>query len=291
MTDFGLSPNYSIKFYRDDLYKVIRFNSPRGLKLSSVDKPDKESEDDKFASSIARAKSVIQQVALCNDWDWFVTFTVDRTKYNRYMFKPFYKSFSQWIRDYRKKYGCRIEYLLIPEQHKDGAWHIHGLVRGIPSDHITPFVPGIHPQDLINKGYMNWGRYAMKFGFSSLAPVRDPVKVAFYVTKYITKDLLRSNNSFGAHLYMCSIGLRRAISMGYVYGRYIGLDKYISTNGSFCDCGWANVEDWTYFLDYLPVDDSFGSPDYLPYSEDSFIEIVSDYEQMTLFDLGVKRCV
>lgn len=290
MTDFGFSPNYSVKFYRDGLYKVVRFKCPRGLRLPNDDKPDNDrGEDGKFESSICRAKSVIQQVALCNDWDYFVTLTIDPQKFNRYMFKAFYTKFTQWIRDYRKKYGCRIEYVLVPEMHKNGAWHLHGLMRGIPADHITPFVPGIHPQDLINKGFVNWGRYGSKFGFASLSPIKDPMKVAFYVTKYITKDLLRCNSSYGAHLYMCSIGLRRAVHLGNVYGRHIELDRYISNNGQFVDTGWANVEDWTFFLDFMPLDSVLTLPDYSSDQSDEYVEIVWECEQLNLFDREGER--
>lgn len=81
---------------------------------------------------------------------------------------------------------------------------------------------------MVDGGYLNWAAASDKFGYCSLAVVRNSIGAAFYVSKYITKDLLRLNSSLGAHLYMCSLGLKRAVSLGYVYGQHIDLDKYLS---------------------------------------------------------------
>ena len=157
--------------------------------------------------------------------------------------------------------------------------YLHQADKG---DHLSKFIPGIHPQKLIDKGYMNGGRGGAKFGFCSLGPIGDPLKVAGYVTKYITKDLLESNNRFGAHLYFCSIGLRRAQSLGYVYGSYLALDRYLNHHGQFCDVGWAYDLHWSEFLPYLDVSEMFVI-DYGP-DDEVFIDLTSDqFEQLSMF--------
>lgn len=280
MTQVGC-PQYSLKYYREDLYKLIKFSSPLMPRMSqpreAAENDDRVNEDGKFLSAISRAKSVIYQVGVCNDWDWFCTFTINKEKFDRYDFKPFYKAFTQWIRDYRKKYKCKIEYCLIPEPHQDGAWHLHGFFRGIPDAHLTDFVPGMHPDRLCNKGYKNWGRCSNKFGFCSLGVLRDPIKAAGYVTKYITKDLLKKNRGFGAHLYMCSLGLKRAISLGYVYGEHFDLDRRLSSYGTFCSTGWVKPEDdiplWVWVDDYLPHG-SFDVPIMVETFDEDFVDFV-----------------
>lgn len=252
-------PQYSVKFYRDDLYKLIKFNKPLIPRLKdspSSDVEDPQPSDDKLINNVIRARGVIQQVALCNDWPFFCTFTIDKEKYDRYDFSSFYKAFTQWIRDYRKKYKCRIEYCFIPETHKDGAWHLHGFIKGIPDSHISNFVRFKHPRKLVDGGYLNWAAASDKFGFCSLGVVRNSIGAAFYVSKYITKDLLRLNSSLGAHLYFCSLGLKRAFPLGYVYGQYTDLDKYLSSPGTFCSTGWVKPQDdtplWASIGDFLP---------------------------------------
>lgn len=151
-----LCPVYSVKYFRDGYYKLIRFNTPRIPCLPTPREAFGDAEK-KLSQAIARARSVITQVAICNDWDYFFTCTLDGAKHDRYDLDSFRKVFPQWLRDYNKKYRCKIRYLLVPERHKDGAWHIHGFLRGIPSDRLTPFVRGIHPEKLVNGGYLNWG--------------------------------------------------------------------------------------------------------------------------------------
>ncbi len=278
------SPVYGIKYYTPSRYKIIKYSSFRGCRLPADPHTALEDrQDGKFAQAYSRARSVIFQVAICNDWDYFCTFTIDPSKYDRYSFKPFYKAFTQWLRDYRKKYCCRIEYLLIPELHKDDAWHLHGFIRGIPSDHLSEFVSGIHPQDLVDGGYRNWGRYSSAFGFCSLAPLRDHVRAAGYVTKYITKDLLRSNSSYGAHLYMCSIGLKRAVSLGYVCSSNAYLESLIDYRGQFASSGWAVDVSWS---DIIPLIDVWctapvSSPSF-DYGEDIDHSFFDFYEQLNI---------
>ena len=59
----------------------------------------------------------IYELAACNPWDWFVTFTLDKNKYDRTNLPKFQKDLSQFIRDFRKKTGAQVKYMLIPEQH------------------------------------------------------------------------------------------------------------------------------------------------------------------------------
>lgn len=255
MTSAVLGPRYSVKYYRDGMYKLIRFKNP--LLPRSLEKRQDRGEavpDGKLSQAISRAKSVIFQVAVCNDWDFFFTGTIDRTKYDRYHLKAYYTAFTQWIRDYRKKYGCDLKYLFVPELHEDGAWHIHGFVCGIPSDRLRRFIPGLEPQDLVDAGHLNWPDYQQKFGFCSLAVPRDLEAISHYITKYITKDLGSHVVDYGGHLYRCSVGLARAVHEGYIYQSYVVLDSYLEHDGMFCSTGWVRGVDWSFWMQYIPVD-------------------------------------
>lgn len=244
------TPDYSIKMYREDYYKVVRFDTPLGLR-SPAPRTSAAVHDSKLAQSLSRARSMIIQIAMCNDWEWFFTCTLDELKHDRYSLSAFTNDFPQWVRDYRKKYKCDLRYLIVPEQHKDGAWHVHGFLSGIPADHITDFVPGIHPQRLIDKGYKNWGRCGNKFGYCSLDRIKDGIAVSFYVTKYITKEMANSAIGLGCHLYYCSIGLKRAIPLGYVYGRQLLLDLLIKEEHQFCSTGFTDALDWVLCADLI----------------------------------------
>ena len=291
MTQNG-NPIYSVKYYRDGVYKLVKF--PGGLRMR-LPKDGLEgetsgmSEEGKCDAAISRAKSVIYQVAVCNDWDYFCTFTLSPEKFDRYDFRPFYAKFSQWVRDYRKHYGCKVEYLLIPEQHEDGAWHMHGLMRGIPQDHLSRFMHGIHPEKLVEGDYLNWGRCGNKFGFCSLAPIRDVMAVAGYVTKYITKDLLQTNTRAGAHLYFCSIGLRRAVQFGYIYHGDLALDARLTNTYQFCQSGWVHDLDWADWLGYMDdilVDFTEFFPEEQP-KDGLLTDVWYDFQQLSFDDIDL----
>lgn len=157
--------------------------------------------DGKLDNNIYRAKSKILEYSLCNSWDYFVTLTIDKSKYDRYDLEKYRLDLSKWINNLNRR--ASIRYLFVPEFHKDGAVHMHGLVSGIPSSDIV-----------INEfGYSDWVPYHNKFGFISMEKVKDPVAVSFYITKYITKDLASAVSTCGKHLYFSSKGLNKAVSI------------------------------------------------------------------------------
>ena len=153
--------------------------------------------DERFSSSFSRARSKIFEYAMCNKFDYFITLTLSKNKYDRYNLDKYIKDLGQKIRDWRKKYNTDIQYLLIPEQHKDGAWHLHGLINGIPSAAL-----------FVNEfGYLDWFDYKDKFGWCSLGKVRSKESVSKYITKYISKDLgqgIKKNSK----LYYVTRGLK-----------------------------------------------------------------------------------
>lgn len=161
---------------------------PRGSNLNKLD------------NNISRARSKIKEYALCNDFEYFVTFTIDGSKYDRYNFKQYYKDFSKFINNYNSYNKTKIEYVFIPERHFDGAWHLHGLVKGILKKHLF----------INSNGYLDWKQYSKKFGYISMGKIRNRDRCASYVTKYITKDIDNTISELNLHMYYASKGLKKA---------------------------------------------------------------------------------
>ncbi len=176
-----VAPSYRIYRYTDAVYKIVHFPSPRVLVGGS--EPSEEPGDDLYDapdnhSAVCRAKRSVLELGLCNEWKYFCTFTLDPQKYNRYNLKAWYKDFSQFIRDQRKKYHVSLKYLLVPEMHVDGAWHMHGLLSDAPP--LVSFRDRACrgeklPDRLRNSEYCSWADYECRFGFNSLSRVIDPV--------------------------------------------------------------------------------------------------------------------
>ncbi len=217
-----------LSVYGYDDNKKIKVTTLKNLRTSGVeDEKDKRNTDNrclvndcKLSENISRAKRNIFELAYCNPWDYFFTGTIDPKKYDRENLSLFYKDFTQYIRDLRKKFKTDIKYLLIPELHKDGkSWHIHGLLFGLPSSLLVQFRIGDNMgkslAEKVKNGdiVFNWLGYTKKFGFCDLEPIKNHEAVAKYITKYITKDLAKSVTKLNSHLYYASKGLNRRIDI------------------------------------------------------------------------------
>ena len=245
---FSVSPLYTIHGYTESMYKVVCFKGNRDPdKVFLRDHEEQQHYENKLDSNFSRARSMVLQYALCNPWDYFFTGTLDRSKYNRYDLDSFAAALSQFVRDKRKKYDAKFQYLFVPEQHKDGAWHMHGLIQGLPVSVLSRFSPPA-PLDLISGGFLNWPDYQDKFGFCSLAPIRDPVATAYYITKYVSKDLARRGGDLGKHLYFHSRPLRKAEKLSEVYLYQSELEQYCTHDHDFCKTGM--VEDAPWYFPY-----------------------------------------
>ena len=258
-----IQPLYTIYYYTDFLYRVVKFKrGSDGIRL--VDRDPDDLPLDKFAQSYCRARSMVLQYLLCNQWDYFITITVSPERFDRWNLDAIYKYMSQWFRDYRKKYRSNIQWVLVPEHHKDGAWHFHGMISGIRPEHVSSFIPGLHPRDLVIKGYKNFGKLADVVGYVSLSELKNPVGAAFYVTKYITKEHARSD--FYQHLYYCSRGLMTAKPVADCYTYDASLEAAMEFENDFCAFGWVREADFSFpmqdcfeprIIDYLvPVKES-----------------------------------
>lgn len=164
----------------------------------------------KLADNLTRARSRVQELALCNPWEWFATLTLDKEKYDRHNLPKFNKDLGQLIRDFRKQHGCAVKYLLIPEKHKDGAWHMHGFFMGLPVEHLREFrltdrLPHkIRARIEGGKHVYTWDAYARRFGFADIEPIDNHEAAGNYIIKYITKDTTRSITKLNAHIYYAS---------------------------------------------------------------------------------------
>ena len=197
------SDYWSLYDYGHGQYKIVY--TKRG-RVASKEKKQSTingtvTNEERFASSVSRARSTIFEIAMCNDFEHFCTFTLDKEKRDRFDLGTFRKDFTQFIRDLNKKRSEneKIKYLLIPEQHQDGAWHLHGLLHGLSEKELK-----------VNEyGYQDWKAYRDRFGFFSVSPIRDSVACAKYITKYITKDYDETALEKNKHLYFASKGLKR----------------------------------------------------------------------------------
>lgn len=151
--------------------------------------PKGEAEDPErsLSSSRSRAKAAIRDIALCNRFEYFFTWTLSAESVNRYDAKMIGKKVRHFLKNasYRKGF----EYICVPELHKDGAIHFHGLcnlgrvrVKRALDAHTGHELSTDRGQPIFNM--IDW-----TLGFSTCIPIDENYeRTCNYVTKYISKN-------------------------------------------------------------------------------------------------------
>lgn len=142
-----------LKKYGEGHYKLIHL---RSMRLPGFEERRKETDSSrappkrkgKLDNSLSRTRSRVWELAICNSWDYFCTLTLDKEKHNRFDLAKTYSIMAKWFNNLNSRTEANLRYLLVPELHKDGAWHFHGLLQGLPASQITPFTLDDHlPSD------------------------------------------------------------------------------------------------------------------------------------------------
>lgn len=184
-----MSRNVRIKVYPDGTRQYF-WATGQGLESKPLigdkigNRLNEEQLLEKTAENLARAKQVIYDLARSNDFVWFITLTFG-LGVNRFD----YESCCDEIKVYTKHLGylgCR--WIIVPEQHENGAWHFHGLLAGpVKAVRATNAHTGQLLVDKHGREVYNLTDY--KSGFTTAVKLDGSPKVATYLTKYFTKDM------------------------------------------------------------------------------------------------------
>jgi len=209
---YNLGEITTVKKYGNTFKLVtIKFNI-KGSKnpyVLDLHKKNKGINKEKLKNNISRAKSKVLEYGLCNDFDYFVTLTLNKEKYDRYNLEIFIKDLGIFLNNYKNK----ISYVLIPEMHKDGAWHLHGLISGIDKKDLINFddIPNrIFPSKLLKHNFFNFYKYEKKFGFCSFGKIRTLEFTCKYILKYINKNQDNTIQELNKHSFYSSNDLKVA---------------------------------------------------------------------------------
>ncbi len=147
--------------------------------------------------SAARTVNKIYSITRSNRWEWFVTLTFDPVKVDSYDYGVVSKKLHQWIDNLKRRYCPDLKYILVPELHKSGRYHFHGLFAVCDGLKMVDSGHRVIKRYRDDKGRMrfkktdqiiyNVGRY--NYGWSTATQVTDTKRVSSYISKYITKDL------------------------------------------------------------------------------------------------------
>ena len=157
---------------------------------------EKEPERDYSLESRKRSVNIIYDIARANFWDWFLTFTFSPEFLDRYNYVECSRKLSQWLNNMKKRGNSDMRYLVVPEMHKDGAFHFHGLFANCDGmNFVESGKRDKHSRIIYNVGRYNWG-------FTTATRVSDSGSSAGYLCKYVTKELI--GVTFGKKRYWAS---------------------------------------------------------------------------------------
>lgn len=149
--------------------------------------------------SYNRTKQNIFAYSRCALWEKFVTFTFNGDLVDRYNFDECSKLVRQWLHNQRRN-APDLQYLIVPELHKDGAIHFHGLLA--QTENMIFKDSGKRTKD--KKIIYNMSKW--KYGFTTAIDVYNVHGVSKYIGKYITKELCDITK--GKHRYFVSNNLQ-----------------------------------------------------------------------------------
>lgn len=203
--DYGEFVQYRIydrPICKNEEQKENKEQKQKGDKNDKIDKKDckdtgQANNNRSEQVSVNRSIQTIYKYAQANSWEYFVTLTFARDAgVDVYNYSDCVKKLTKWLNNQRRK--CPdLKYLFVPEMHKDGAFHFHGLIANC--DGLTFSDSG--RVAIGNKAYKrtkenqhfptiynmdNW-----KYGWSTATAVVSSCKSASYICKYITKDLIQ----------------------------------------------------------------------------------------------------
>lgn len=135
---------------------------------------------EKERCSLSRTKSRIRELALCNNFEYFGTLTLNGYLCNRYELDDAQHNLKKILKSIKRN-NKDFKYLIITEKHKDGAFHFHGLFSGIDLS--------------LNENNYFYNEELSKLGFNSFSLIKDYSKCCNYITKYITKDCVRNSHN------------------------------------------------------------------------------------------------
>jgi len=256
------SYNFLRKDFGDGLFKITysQFAVKRDYKARYSQKKEKRKEGTKeraesIAVSYRKVKDKVWTFAYSNDWEYFVTLTFNKLKVDRFNYNDCRKLLAKELKHYKRKYPF-FEYLCVPEMHKNGAWHFHGLFKGLPKEEYSYS----RHKDKAGRKIYNICLLADRLGHTTAQIVDTRGQAAGYLVKYISKDLISNDYVRGRSKYIASNGLDKSVT-SYTNCHFDDVKKLTQKNDlitakSYEVAGEKYYNVFTYWLMREPISQS-----------------------------------
>ena len=161
--------------------------------------------------SKSRTIQKIYEISRANTWEYFITLTFNPEKVDSFNYQDVVKKLSKWLNHLKERYSPDLKYIIVPELHKSGRYHFHGLFSDIGNMPLVDSGKRLPDGSTI----YNIGNYTL--GFTTATNIKDNARVTSYIAKYITKELCAVTAN--KKRYWCSKNLNR-----------VKIDEYVLTH-------------------------------------------------------------
>lgn len=178
----------------DDTYRVIQSQGSFCFDGSSgLNKRHERECRRRFDFSVQRTASIIKALTELNHWDYWITLTFDKSLVGGSAMRSEWrtvKSVLTWLQMYNANHGISIRYMLVPDLHSDGAFHLHGLLSSVPARLIEWWTMETAPTAKIRARIRSgvpcgsFKPYSARFGFSRLEPLKNAGAAGHYLSSH-----------------------------------------------------------------------------------------------------------
>lgn len=150
--------------------------------------------EEKTRKYLKKVKNNIINLAFnYNKWEYFITLTFDFREIGEYSHEKAITMLTKWI-DNQKHQNKNMTYLLVPEFHKSGRLHFHGLVANVPNWKLKEARNPKTNRLIKENGLQIYNLENYKIGYTTISKIQNQEKVSNYISKYATKELITLKN-------------------------------------------------------------------------------------------------
>ena len=120
--------------YSDSRFRIVKVKNCKKSGFEEISPPQNAyitPSDELDRISLSRAKRRLKEICLCNNFTHFATITINSKNADRFSLTQCQELLKKKTKALRR-ICSDFAYVFITEKHENGAFHFHGLVKGIP---------------------------------------------------------------------------------------------------------------------------------------------------------------
>lgn len=170
-----------VKLYKEEMsIYVPKVPITQNYNASNLLHRKQDTSVDWIEKSINRTHRILKDYILCNDFTHFFTLTISPDYCDRHDDSLVQTKIKNWLNNIRRH--SSVGYIIVPERHKDGALHFHGVMT-------NPV--GLELYDSGHKdrsGRIIYHTKQYQMGFHDFTEIGSLDAVSQYVRKYLSKQ-------------------------------------------------------------------------------------------------------